>query len=224
MRAAVAGLLRHRPIVLALLAAFVVAGVMAFRNLPIEAYPDVTNIQAQVITLWPGHAAEEVERFITIPVENELNSIPQRAALRSISLFGLSVVTIVFEDDADGFRARSLVAQAIQAIDFPTGAEPSLSPDSTPIGEILRYHLSAPPGYPLEELKSLQDWVVERRLRTVPGVIDIVGFGGPTKQYQVIVDPAKLRAYGVSLSDVLTALAAGNRNAGGAYIEHGPQM
>ncbi len=224
MRAAVAGLLRHRPIVLALLAAFIVAGVMAFRNLPIEAYPDVTNIQAQVITLWPGHAAEEVERFITIPVENELNSIPQRAALRSISLFGLSVVTIVFEDDADGFRARSLVAQAIQAIDFPTGAEPSLSPDSTPIGEILRYHLSAPPGYPLEELKSLQDWVVERRLRTVPGVIDIVGFGGPTKQYQVIVDPAKLRAYGVSLSDVLTALAAGNRNAGGAYIEHGPQM
>jgi cobalt-zinc-cadmium resistance protein CzcA len=224
MRAAVAGLLRHRPIVLALLAAFVVAGVMAFRNLPIEAYPDVTNIQAQVITLWPGHAAEEVERFITIPVENQLNSIPQRAALRSISLFGLSVVTIVFEDDADGFRARSLVVQAIQAIDFPTGAEPSLSPDSTPIGEILRYHLNAPPGYPLEELKSLQDWVVERRLRTVPGVIDIVGFGGPTKQYQVIVDPAKLRAYGVSLSDVLTALAAGNRNAGGAYIEHGPQM
>lgn len=224
MHAVVATLLRHRPIVLALLVAFVVAGVIAFRDLPIEAYPDVTNIQAQVITLWPGHAAEEVERFITVPVENELNSIPQRAALRSISLFGLSVVTIVFDDAADGFRARSVVAQQIQAVDFPPGAAPSLSPDSTPIGEVYRYHLTAPPSMSLVDLKAIQDWVVERRLRTVPGVVDVVGFGGPTKQYQVIVDPAKLRSYGVSLSEVLAALAAGNRNAGGAYIEHGPQM
>ncbi|MBX3025060.1 efflux RND transporter permease subunit [bacterium] len=224
MRILVSTLLRHRPIVLALLAAFVVAGIAAFRDLPVEAYPDVTNIQAQVITLWPGHAAEEVERFITVPVENELNSIAKRAALRSISLFGLSVVTIVFDDDADGFRARSQVAQQLAAVDLPAGAEASVSPDSTPVGEIYRYHLVGPPDMPLVELKAIQDWVVERRLRTVPGVVDVVGFGGPTKQYQVIVDPAKLRAYDVSLADVLAALQAGNRNAGGAYIEQGPQM
>jgi len=191
MRPFVAALLRHRGIVLTLPAALVVAGIIAFRDLPIEAYPDVTNIQAQVITLWPGHAAEEVERFITIPVENQLNGIAKRAALRSISLFGLSVVTIVFDDDADGFRARSLVA---------------------------------PPGFSPEELKAIEDWTIERRLRTVSGVVDVVGFGGPTKQYQVIVSPERLQAYHVSLSDVLAALAAGNRNAGGTYIEHGPQM
>jgi cobalt-zinc-cadmium resistance protein CzcA len=224
MRTLVAYVLRHRPIALAVLAIFVAAGVAAFARLPIEAYPDVTNIQVQVITLWPGHAAEEVERFVTVPVENELNSIPQRVSLRSISIFGLSVVTIVFDDDADRFRVRNLVAQQVQGIDFPSGAQASISPDSTPIGEIYRYSLEAPEDFPLVELKALEDWVVERRLRTVPDVVDIVGFGGPTKQYQVQVDPAKLRAYQISLKDVLDALAAGNRNAGGAYIEHGPQM
>ena len=112
----------------------------------------------------------------------------------------------------------------MQSIDFPAGAQPSVGPDSTPVGEIYRYRLEGPPDMPLTELKAIEDWVVERRLRTVPGVVDIVGFGGPTKQYQVLVDPGKLRAYGLSLQDVLTALQAGNKNAGGAYVEHGPQM
>jgi heavy metal efflux system protein len=224
MRTIVRYVLRHRPIGLVLLVVFVAAAAAAFKRLPIEAYPDVTNIQAQVITLWPGHAAEEVERFVTIPVENALNSIPQRVALRSISLFGLSVVTIVFEDNAEGFRVRNLVSQQVQSIDFPSGAEPSVGPDSTPVGEIYRYRLEGPPEMPLAELKAIEDWVVERRLRTVPGVVDIVGFGGPTKQYQVLVDPGKLRAYQLSLQDVLNALQAGNKNAGGAYVEHGPQM
>ena len=224
MRTLVRYVLRHRPIALVVMVVFVAAAVAAFTRLPIEAYPDVTNIQAQVITLWPGHAAEEVERFVTIPVENALNSIPQRVALRSISLFGLSVVTIVFEDNADGFRSRNLVSQQVQSIDFPPGAQPAVGPDSTPVGEIYRYRLEGPPEMPLTELKAIEDWVVERRLRTVPGVVDIVGFGGPTKQYQVLVDPGKLRAYGLSLQDVLNALQAGNKNAGGAYVEHGPQL
>jgi cobalt-zinc-cadmium resistance protein CzcA len=224
MRAVVTYVLRHRPIALALLVVFVVAATAAFERLPIEAYPDVTNIQVQVITLWPGHAAEEVERFVTIPVENALNSVPQRVALRSISEFGLSVVTIVFEDDADNFKVRNRVAQEVAAIEFPEGAQPAVGPDSTPVGEIYRYHLVGPADMPLVELKAIEDWLVERRLRQVQGVVDVVGFGGPTKQYQVQVDPEKLRAYDISLADVLQVLAAGNKNAGGAYVEHGPQM
>lgn len=216
--------LRHRPIVLALLAIFALAGVNAYRNLPIEAYPDVTNVSVQVITLFPGHAAEEVERLVTIPLENELNGIPKRASLRSISLFGLSVVTLTFEDDANGDFVRNQAFQHMAAVNLPTGAQASLSPDATPVGEILRYALKAPPDYPPVELKAVEDWVVERQLRTVPGVVDIVGFGGPTKQYQVQIDPAKLKSFGISLAQVFTALSNGNRNAGGSYIEHGAEM
>ncbi len=216
--------LRHRPIVLALLAIFVLAGVNAYRNLPIEAYPDVTNVQVQIITLFPGHAAEEVERLVTIPVENEMNGIPKRVSMRSISLFGLSQVTLVFEDDASSDFVRNQAFQHLAAVNLPTGAQASLSPDATPVGEIYRYSLKAPAGFSLVELKAIEDWVVERQIRTVPGVVDIVGFGGPTKQYQVLIDPAKLKSYGLSLAQVFTALSNGNRNAGGSYIEHGPEM
>jgi cobalt-zinc-cadmium resistance protein CzcA len=224
IRSLVTYALRHRIIALALLAAFVVAGIGAFRRLPVEAYPDVTNIQVQIITLFPGHAAEEVERLVTVPVENEMNGIPKRASLRSISIFGLSVVTIVFEDTADGAYVRSQAFERLQSVALPSGAQANLSPDSTPVGEIYRYTVVGPPGFSSLELKSLEDWVVERKLRTVPGVVDVVGFGGPTKQYQVHVDPARLKSYGVTLAQVFDALAKGNRNAGGAYIEHGPEM
>ncbi len=193
----------------------------AFQHLPVEAYPDVTNVQAQIITLFPGHAAEEVEQLVTVPVENEMNGIPKRASMRSISLFGLSVVTLVFEDDADPAYVRNQAFERMQSVNLPAGAQPSLSPDSTPVGEIYRYTLRGPRGFSPLELKALEDWVVERKLRTVPGVVDVVGFGGPTKQYQVLVDPLKLRSYGIPLKAVLDALASGNRNAGGAYIEHG---
>src|SRR5262249_59215491 len=121
-------------------------------------------------------------------------------------------------------EVRKQVSQFISVVTLPTGAQANLSPNATPIGEIYRYTLKAPKDYPAVELKALEDWVVERKLRTVRGVVDVVGFGGPTKQYQVEVDPAKLRAYDLSLSDVLTALQTGNRNSGGAYIEQGPQM
>ena len=216
--------LRHRAIVLALTALFTIAGINAFRHLPIEAYPDVTNVSFQIITLFPGHAAEEVERLVTIPIENEMNGIPHRTSIRSISLFGLSQVTIVFEDDADVEFVRNQAVQRLAAVKMPAGAEAGLSPNATPVGEIYRYTLKAPPGYSLVELKALQDWVVERQFRTVPGVVDVVGFGGPTKQYQVLIDPAKVRSYGITISQVFDTLSKGNQNAGGSYIEHGPEL
>ncbi len=224
IRGVVAWVLRRRAIALALLLVFVVFGVRAFLRLPVEAYPDVTNVQAQIITLFPGHAAEEVERLVTIPLENEMNGIPKRASMRSISIFGLSVVTIVFEDDADRAYVRNQSFERLQSVNLPQGAQANLSPDSTPVGEIYRYTLAGPPAFSALELKSLEDWVVERKLRTVPGVVDVVGFGGPTKQYQVNVDPLKLKSYGLTLAQVFDALSKGNRNAGGAYIEHGAEM
>lgn len=224
MRALVTFCLRQRVIVLALLALFAGAGIVAYRQIPVEAYPDVTNVQVQVITLFPGHAAEEVERLVTVPIENQMNGIPRRASLRSISIFGLSVVTIVFEDDADRVYVRQQTFERLQDVNLPPGASASLSPDSTPVGEIFRYTLVGPPGFSSLELKALEDWVVERKLRQVSGIVDVAGFGGPTKQYQVLVDPLKLKSYGVSLRQVFEALASGNRNAGGSYIEHGPEM
>ena len=184
----------------------------------------MTNVQVQIITLFPGHAAEEVEKLVTIPIENQMNGIPKRQSMRSISLFGLSVVTLVFDDDADSNFVRNQAFQAMAAVTLPTGANATLSPDATPVGEIYRYTLTAPKDFPLVELKAIEDWVVERQLRTVPGVVDVNGFGGPTKQYQVLIEPAKLRSYNLSLAQVLNALSNGNRNGGGSYIEHGPEM
>jgi heavy metal efflux system protein len=216
--------LRHRAIVLAITVLFTMAGVNALRHLPVEAYPDVTNVSVQVITLFPGHAAEEVERLVTIPIENQMNGIPKRTSIRSISLFGLSQVTITFEDDANVDFVRTQAAQYLAAVTLPPGAQAGLSPNATPIGEIFRYTLKAPKGFPDVEIKALEDWVVERQFRTVSGVVDVVGFGGPTKQYQVLIDPAKLRSYGVTLKQVFDALANGNQNGGGSYIEHGPEL
>src|SRR6516225_10229640 len=152
--------LRHRAIVLALTVLFMIAGINAFQNLPVEAYPDVTNVSFQVITLFPGHAAEEVERLVTIPIENQMNGIPKRTSIRSITLFGLSQVTITFEDDADVNFVRNQAAQLLSAVDLPTGAQAGLSPNATPIGEIFRYTLKAPKGFPDVEIRALQDWVV----------------------------------------------------------------
>jgi cobalt-zinc-cadmium resistance protein CzcA len=216
--------LRHRALVVAGLVLFILAGTNAFLRLPVEAFPDVSNMSVQVITLFPGHAAEEVERLVTIPIENQMNSVPKLVSLRSISLFGLSQVTLVFEDGAEPDYVRNQVFQYLSIVTLPPGAQASLSPNATPIGEIYRYTLKAPKGYPAVELRALEDWVVERKLRTVPGVVDVVGFGGPTKQYQVQVDPAKLKSYNLSLKQVFDALSNGNRNAGGSYVEHGSEM
>ncbi len=219
-----ATVLRHRAMVLVGLTAFILAGINAYLRLPVEAYPDVTNVSVQIITLYPGHAAEEVERLVTIPIENVMNGIPQRVSLRSISLFGLSQITLIFEDDADKAAIRNLASQFLNQVPLPAGAQASLSPDSTPIGEIFRYTLKAPEGFPAVEIKALEDWVVEKRFRMVPGIVDVVGFGAPTKQYQVLVDPAKLKSYNLTLQQVFTALANGNNNAGGSYVEHGSEL
>ena len=216
--------LRNRPATLASLAAFVVFGIQAYRELPVEAYPDVTNVSVQIITLFPGHAAEEVERLVTIPIESVMNGIPGRVSMRSISIFGLSQITLVFEDNADNATIRNLANQLLGGVTLPPGAQASLSPDATPIGEIYRYTLRAPQGYAPTEVRALEDWVVEKKFRSVPGVVDVNPFGGLTKQYQVLIDPAKLKSYNLTLQQVFTALSNSNTNAGGSYVEHGSEL
>ncbi|HUD84399.1 MAG TPA: efflux RND transporter permease subunit, partial [Candidatus Saccharimonadales bacterium] len=216
--------LRHRAIVIVLMCVFIFCGAMAFHEIPVEAYPDVTNVTIQVFTLFPGHAAEEVERMVTIPIENVMNGIPKRVSMRSISEFGLSQITIVFEDDADNAYVRNLANQLLGTVTLPAGAQASLSPDATPIGEVYRYTMRAVPGFPPEEVRALEDWVVEKKMRSVPGVVDVNPFGGLTKQYQVLIDPSKLKSYGLNLAQVFTALANGNANAGGSYVEHGTEL
>ena len=219
-----ATILRHRPVVVAFLVVFILAGINAYERLPVEAYPDVSNLLIQVQTLWPGHASEEVEQQVTIPIEAALNGLPHRLSMRSISLFGLSQISLVFEDDADPSMARNQLSQLLATVTLPAGANANLSPDATPIGEIFRYTLRAPAGFPPEELRALEDWVVEKKFRSVPGVVDLNPFGGLTKQYQVLVDPVKLKSYGLNLQQVFTALQNGNINAGGGYVEHGAQL
>jgi heavy metal efflux system protein len=216
--------LHNRAIVIVLTAVFIFCGALAFHDIPVEAYPDVTNVTIQVFTLFPGHAAEEVERLITIPIENVMNGIPKRVSMRSISEFGLSQITIVFEDDANNAVVRNLANQLLGTVTLPTGVQASLSPDATPIGEVYRYTMRAVPGFPPEEVRALEDWVVEKKMRSVPGVVDVNPFGGLTKQYQVLVDPAKLKSYGLNLAQVFTALSNGNANAGGSYVEHGTEL
>jgi cobalt-zinc-cadmium resistance protein CzcA len=216
--------LHNRVVVLVGLVVFVMFGVQSYLEMPIEAYPDVTNVTVQVITLFPGHAAEEVERLVTIPIESVMNGIPGRVSLRSISLFGLSQITLVFEDNADNAMIRNLASQMLATVNLPPGANASLSPDATPIGEIFRYTLRAQKGFPPTEVRALEDWVVEKKFRSVPGVVDINPFGGLTKQYQVLIDPAKIKSYAITLQQVFTALSNSNTNAGGSYVEHGSEL
>jgi cobalt-zinc-cadmium resistance protein CzcA len=216
--------LHNRAVVVVLMLVFIFCGAMAFHEIPVEAYPDVTNVTVQVLTLFPGHAAEEVERMVTIPIENVMNGIPKRVLMRSISEFGLSQITIVFEDDANNAYVRNLANQLLGTVNLPTGAQPALAPDATPIGEVYRLTMRAVPGFPPEEVRALEDWVVEKKMRSVPGVVDVNPFGGMTKQYQVLIDPSKLKSYGLNLAQVFTALANGNANAGGSYVEHGTEL
>ena len=211
--------------VLLLTATFIAAGLWAFRELPVEAFPDVTDTQVQVITLYPGHAPEEVERQVTLPIEKELNGTPQLSTLRSISIYGLSVVTVTFDDGTDNFFARSQVTERLRQVEVPDGVTPTLGPLYTPIGEIYRYVLEADPraGQTPMSLREVQDWLLERQFRQVPGVADVVSFGGFQRQFQVEVDPARLKAHGVTLHQVFDALQRSNANAGGNYLRRGPE-
>jgi len=216
----VAFALHQRFVTVALALLLTAGGLLSWTRLPIEAYPDVGDVTVEVITLWPGHAAEEVERLITIQLEKELNGIANVTFLRSASLFGLSNIRVLFADGTDKYWARQQVQERIAGAEVPSDARPSLGSLSSVIGEVYRYTLWSS-SLPLVEVKALQDWVLEREFLKVPGVADVISWGGGIKQYQITIDPARLRAYNLTLKQVFDAVAANNANAGGSYIPWG---
>src|SRR5215471_15975558 len=213
-----------QPLFVALLTTlFVFAGIMAFRALPIEAFPDVTDVQVTVITLFPGHAPEEVEKQITIPLEIGLSGLPHAVRMFSHTQFGLSFIITTFDDQVTDYFVRQQVSERLQGVDLPQGVQPQLAPLSTAIGEIYRYRVKGN-GVSATELRSIQDWDIARYLKLTPGVADVVSFGGFIKQYQVNLDLAKLQFNKISLQQIFTALGRGNANAGGSYLEQGEQQ
>jgi cobalt-zinc-cadmium resistance protein CzcA len=211
----------HRRVAtIALSVAFVVFGIQTFAKLKIEAFPDVTNVQVMVITLFPGQAAEEVEKQVTIPVERALVGVPHMLVQRSITSFGLSQVIVTFEDNVDIYFARQQVAERLPDAEVPDGITPTLGPNDTPVGQIFQYTLESDHHTP-GELRSWQDWVVSKHLKSVPGVADVVNFGGYQKEYHVLVDPARLRASGILLREVIEAVASSNGATSGGYLAHG---
>ncbi|HLY17792.1 MAG TPA: CusA/CzcA family heavy metal efflux RND transporter [Bryobacteraceae bacterium] len=198
-------------------------GVVSFQKLPIDAYPDLSPPHVEIITQWPGHAAEELERLVTIPIEIEMNGIPQLDSLRSISLYGLSSVQMNFDYGADPYFTREQAFERVANASMPQGVSPTLSPLYSPSGLIYRYVLQSPDRSP-QDLKTIEDWVLERRFRSIQGVADDSGFGGTTMQYQVLLDPNKLFAYGVSAADVVQQVGNNNANAGGGFYSQGGQF
>ncbi len=214
----------HQPLFLVMMAVlFVGGGLLAFKTLPIEAFPDVSDIQVNVIALHPGRAAEEVEKQVTIPLEIALSGIPHQVRLFSHTQFGLSFIMLTFDDKVDDYFARQRVMERLAGVDLPPGVTPQLAPLSTAIGEIFRFRLKGDSTSP-RDLRTIEDWVVERHLRLVPGVADIVTLGGLIKQYEVQPDLAKLKYYNLTLQQLFTALGRGNANAGGSYSDQGAQQ
>jgi len=223
MNAVVAFALKQRVLMVALLLFVFVAGLISFSKLNIEAYPDPVPPRVEVITQSPGASAEEIERYITIPIEIQMTGIRHVRSLRTISLFGLSDVRVEFTYDYTYDEAEEkVIGRLSQLSGLPNGATPQISPAS-PIGEIYRYHIVGPPGYSVTDLKTLQDWVLERRFKAVPGVIDVSGWAGKTKNYSVTVDLDKLIAYGLTLPQLLQVLNNSNVNVGGQTVNFGPQ-
>src|SRR5579872_3153988 len=215
--------LRQRFLVLMLTAFITVGGILSFQRMPVDAYPDLSPPQVEIITQWPGHAAEEVERLVTLPLEVEMNGVPHMEYLRSISLYGLSDVIMTFTESTDDYFARQVVFERMGEAQLPTGVTPGLSPLFSPSGLVYRYVLESPDRTP-QELKTLEDWVIERAYRAVPGVADDSGFGGTVMQYQVLLDPAKIYNYHIPMPQVLNALSANNSNAGGGFYTQGSQF
>ncbi len=202
---------------------FVMAGVIAFKNLSVEAFPDVTDTQVTVIALYPGRAAEEVEKQVTLPIEVALSGLPNSIRVFSHTQFGLSFTVVTYDDKADVLQVRAQVSERLRGVDLPAGVEANIAPNATPVGEIMRYRLRGD-GQTTTELRTLEDWVVERALRQVPGVADVVAMGGFIKQYEVQPDLDKLRAYKLTFQNLLDALGRGNANAGGSYVAQGAQQ
>ena len=215
--------LRQRFMVLTLTLFVVAAGALSFQRMPVDAYPDLSPPMVELITQWPGHASEEVERLVTLPLELAMNGVPNMVVMRSITLYGLSDVRLTFEDNVDPYFARQVVFERLSDAQLPSGVMPSLAPLFSPSGLVYRYVLESPDRSP-QELKTFEDWVIARAYRQVPGVADDSGFGGTTMQYQVLLDPARIYSYHVSVAQVLAALSANNSNAGGGFYSQGGQF
>ncbi|HTP26292.1 MAG TPA: efflux RND transporter permease subunit, partial [Anaeromyxobacteraceae bacterium] len=218
----VSACLRKRWLVLAVFTLVAVFGYLSFKTLAIEAYPDIADTSAQVITQHPGHAAEEVEEQITIPLERELNGIPGLAVMRSRSTFGLSLITLVFRDGVDDYWARTRIRERIAEAELPEGAQPQLDPLTSAVGEIYRYSLESSTRS-VRDLMELQTWVVIPTLKQVSGIADVSNFGGETTEFQIALDPAKLAQFNLSLQQVINAIKANNANAGGSLLVRGEQ-
>src|SRR5580658_7381090 len=215
--------LKQRFLVLMFVAFITVAGAISFKRMPVDAYPDLAPPMVEVITQWPGHAAEEVERLVTLPTEVEMNGVPKMVIQRSISLYGLSDVILTFDEDTDDYFARQVVFQRLSEINFPTGVQPTLAPLSSPSGLVYRYVLESPDRSP-QELKTFEDWVIEREYKQVRGVADDSGFGGTVMQYQVLLDPARLYGYHITVPQVIQQLSVNNANTGGGFYPQGGQF
>ena len=215
--------LKQRFVVLLFTVLIVIAGAMSFQRMPVDAYPDLSPPIVELITQWPGHAAEEVERLTTLPLELAMNGAPQLKVMRSISLYGLSDVILTFEDNTDPYFARQQIFQRIADASLPTGVTPSMAPLFSPSGLVYRYVLESP-DRSAQELHTIEAWVAERAYRSVPGVADDSGFGGPTMEYHVLLDPVKLNNFHLSVVTVITALSSNNSNAGGGFYTQGGQF
>jgi cobalt-zinc-cadmium resistance protein CzcA len=225
IRALVEYALNNRFIILAVTFLLILWGAISFHNLPVEAYPDVANNYVQIITQWPGRAAEEVEQQVTIPIEIQMNGIPHLEHLRSTSLFGLSSVMLIFDDESTNDWNRQKALERLGQVNLPNGLQPQMGTDWSPVGQIFWYTLrSTNPKYDLMELKSIEDWLLEKQFKSVPNVVDVSSFGGTTREYQVRIDPNKLVAYGMSIGQVEQQLANNNVNAGGSFVEAGLQQ
>ena len=214
--------LKRKYFILFATAVLLFGGFITFKNMPIEAFPDVTNTEITIITQWPGRSAEEIEKFITIPIEIAMNPVQKKVSLRSTSIFGLSYIKLVFEDHVTNDQARIQVNDLISNANLPAGVSPSIQPPTGPTGEIYRYTLRSKTR-DIRELKTLQDWVIDRQLRSVPGVADVVSFGGETKSYEIQVDPGKISNLGITALDVYNAVTKSNINIGGDVINKNNQ-
>src|SRR6195256_3798276 len=209
--------LRQRFLSVLLGAALIAAGIWSFTQLSIEAYPNISDTQVVVISLYPGHAAEEIEQQVSVPIERALNNVPNVIARRSRTIFGLSVVELTFEYGTNDYFARQVVLETLRDATLPEGVTPTLGPMSTPIGELYKYTLEGA-GYDSRQLREIEDWVIEPRLLQVPGVTNITPFGGVIKQYQIEVDPVALTKYNLSIRDIAQAVDSNNQNAGGGPL------
>jgi cobalt-zinc-cadmium resistance protein CzcA len=215
--------LRQKFLVLMFTAFIAVGGAVAFKRMPVDAYPDLSPPMVEIITQWAGHASEEVERLVTLPIEVDMNGVPRMEVMRSITLYGLSDIRLTFEESTDPYFARQVVFERLSQPTLPAGVTPTLAPLFSPSGLVYRYVLESPDRSP-QELKTYEDWVIERAYRQVPGVADDSGFGGTVMQYQVLLDPVRLYGYHVTVPQVVQQLAANNANTGGGFYSQGGQF